>query len=44
MEKKIFWISFTILGLVADFTCPIWWAVAGNHPGCICQLVDRVSQ
>ena len=22
MEKKDFWISFTVLGLVADFSCP----------------------
>jgi hypothetical protein len=32
MEKKIFWISFTILGLVADFTLPIWWAVVATLP------------
>jgi hypothetical protein len=32
MEKKIFWISFTILGLVADFTLPIWWAVLATLP------------
>ena len=25
MEKKIFWMVFTVLGLVADFLLPIWW-------------------
>ena len=27
MEKKIFWISFTVLGVAADFILPIWWAL-----------------
>jgi hypothetical protein len=32
MEKKIFWITFTLLGLVADFTLPIWWALGATIP------------
>src|ERR1700733_8665537 len=28
MERKIFWITFTILCLVADFVLPVWWALA----------------
>jgi uncharacterized membrane protein len=32
MEKKIFWISFTVLGLVADVVLPIWWGLAAMIP------------
>jgi hypothetical protein len=32
MEKKIFWISLTLLGLLADFTLPLWWALAATIP------------
>jgi hypothetical protein len=32
MEKKIFWISLTVLGLVADVVLPIWWALAAMIP------------
>jgi hypothetical protein len=32
MEKKIFWITFTLLGLVADFTLPLWWALGATIP------------
>jgi hypothetical protein len=32
MEKKIFWISFTVLGLVADLTLPLWWALIATIP------------
>lgn len=35
MERKIFWISFTVLGLAADFVLPIWWALGATLPiGC----------
>ncbi len=27
MEKKIFWAAFTVLGLIADFLLPLWWAL-----------------
>ena len=32
MQKKIFWLTFAGLGLVADFTLPFWWAVAATFP------------
>jgi hypothetical protein len=32
MERKVFWISFTILGLIADFTLPLGWALAATAP------------
>jgi len=32
MEKKIFWMIFAVLGLVADFLLPFWWAVAATIP------------
>ncbi|MFZ0139044.1 MAG: hypothetical protein WAK89_18405 [Candidatus Sulfotelmatobacter sp.] len=32
MEKKVFWITFTVLGLLADFVLPIWWGVAATVP------------
>ena len=32
MEKKIFWIGFTVLGLIADFVLPLWWALAATIP------------
>jgi hypothetical protein len=32
MEKKIFWMIFTILGLLADFLLPFWWALAATIP------------
>jgi len=32
MERRIFWLVFTVLGLAADFLLPIWWAVAATLP------------
>lgn len=32
MEKKIFWIVFCILGLIADFVLPLWWALVATIP------------
>jgi hypothetical protein len=32
MERKIFWISFTVLGLLADLLLPIWWALGASIP------------
>jgi hypothetical protein len=32
MEKKVFWISFTLLGLLADVILPLWWALAATLP------------
>ena len=32
MERKIFWAVFTVLGLAADFTLPLWWALFSTMP------------
>jgi hypothetical protein len=32
MERKIFWMIFTVLGLAADFLLPIWWGLAATVP------------
>jgi hypothetical protein len=32
MERKIFWMVFTVLGLAADFLLPIWWGLAATVP------------
>jgi hypothetical protein len=32
MERKVFWLSFTVLSLAADFLLPLWWAVGATIP------------
>ena len=32
MERKIFWLTFAILGLVADYFLPMWWALFATIP------------
>jgi hypothetical protein len=32
MERKIFWIVFVVLGLVADFVLLIWWGLFATIP------------
>ena len=32
MERKIFWTCFIVLGLLADFLLPLWWALAATIP------------
>jgi len=32
VQKKIFWITFTVLGIIADLVLPLWWAVAATIP------------
>jgi hypothetical protein len=32
MERKVFWLSFIILSLIADFTLPLLWAVLVTLP------------
>lgn len=32
MERKIFWTTFVLLGLLADFLLPFWWAFAATIP------------
>ncbi len=32
MQKKIFWLTFILLGLLADFLLPFWWAFFATIP------------
>jgi hypothetical protein len=32
VERRIFWITFTVLGLAADLLFPIGWALAATIP------------
>ena len=32
MQRKIFWLSFTVLSLLADFFLPLKWALAATLP------------
>jgi hypothetical protein len=32
MERKVFWITFILLGLVADITLPLMWGVLATIP------------
>jgi hypothetical protein len=32
MERKVFWIVFLVLGLLADFLLPMWWGLAATLP------------
>jgi hypothetical protein len=32
MQRKIFWMTFGTLGLLADFFLPFWWGVAATFP------------
>ena len=32
MQRKMFWMIFAALGLVADLTLPFWWAVGATIP------------
>jgi len=32
MQRKMFWTVFAVLGLLADFVLPLWWAVAATIP------------
>ncbi len=32
MERKIFWGFFIVLGLIADWLLPLWWALAATLP------------
>jgi len=34
MQRKVFWIIFALLGLVADAVLPFWWGVAATLPIC----------
>ena len=39
VERKIFWITFTMLGLVADLVLPLWWALGATIPHLLRELV-----
>lgn len=32
MERKIFWGSMTLLGILADLVLPLWWAIGATIP------------
>jgi hypothetical protein len=32
VQKKMFWITFSALGLVADLVLPFWWAIGATIP------------
>jgi hypothetical protein len=32
MERKVFWATFIVLGLIADFTMPIIWSLLATIP------------
>jgi len=32
MPRKVFWTSFVVLGLLADFTLPFTWALVATIP------------
>jgi hypothetical protein len=32
MQRKIFWTTFGVLGLVADLALPFWWAMGATIP------------
>ena len=35
MQRKVFWATFIILGLIADLALPFWWALVATIPiGC----------
>jgi hypothetical protein len=32
VQRKIFWMTFAVIGLVADLLLPFWWALAATIP------------
>ena len=32
MQRKVFWLTFAVLGLIADVALPLWWALAATIP------------
>jgi hypothetical protein len=32
MQRKVFWTTFGVLGLVADLALPFWWAMGATIP------------
>jgi len=35
LERKIFWLLFTVLCLLSDFVLPLWWALGATIPICV---------
>jgi hypothetical protein len=34
VERKIFWLIFGVLGLIADVVLPFWWGLLSTIPIC----------
>jgi hypothetical protein len=32
MQRKVFWTTFGVLGIVADLALPFWWALGATIP------------
>jgi hypothetical protein len=32
MQRKVFWMTFAVVGLIADLALPFWWAVFATVP------------
>lgn len=32
MQRKVFWMTFAVAGLLADLLLPFWWAVFATIP------------
>jgi hypothetical protein len=32
VQKKVFWLVFVTLGVLADLVLPLWWALAATIP------------
>jgi hypothetical protein len=32
MERKMFWLTFTVLGLGAEIVLPMWWSLIATVP------------
>lgn len=32
MQRKVFWLTFAVLGTIADIALPLWWALGVTLP------------
>jgi hypothetical protein len=32
VERKIFWLTFAVLSVIADFVLPFWWGLGATIP------------
>jgi hypothetical protein len=32
MQRKVFWTTFSVLGVLADLALPFWWALGATIP------------